>query len=183
MISLVFFSCQAKTTIPSLGQNTNTAKSSDSKKNSKLYTISGKVQQVSPYCGGARPSQEMLDRLAIPVDYPGKKFYVRRGKINTINTKIVSSFISGKEGEFSIQLEPGTYSIILEEQLNEIKAEDYVKQYQQVDTQCLKEWWIQPYYLLEVKEKTITDLNFVFQHRCFISVDLPCITYTGPLPP
>ncbi len=148
----------------------------------KTYKVSGKVTQTFAYCGGAAPSQELLDQLAKPVAYAGKKFFIRRGKTNSINAKMIKSFTSGKEGEFSFILSPGTYSIILEEQLNIIKAGDLTKEFIEVDEKCLKEWWTKPYYLLEVKNKQITDLNFNFFKRCFFSNDIPCSTYNGPQP-
>ena len=51
------------------------------------------------------------------------------------------------------------------------------------DEKCLKAWWAKPYYLLEVKDKDISDLNFTFHHRCFVPGDIPCINYIGPMPP
>ena len=147
------------------------------------FIISGKVTQTSSYCGGAKPPQELLDRLATPVAYPHKKFYIRKGKVNSTKARIVTSFISDSIGTFSIRLAPGIYSIILEEQLYKIKACKYTKQYQQVDNRCLQQWWAKPYYLLEVKDNNNTELNFNFHKRCYIPGDVPCITYTGPLHP
>ena len=149
-------------------------------KSLKTYTVSGKVTQNFPYCGGAAPSQELLEKLAKPVAYAGKKFFIREGKTNSINAKILESFSTGKDGEFSIRLAPGIYSIILEEQLKLIKAEDLTKEFIEVDEKCLEEWWSKPYYLLEVKNYDINDLNFNFFHRCFILNDIPCINYNGP---
>ena len=148
----------------------------------KTFTVSGKVTQTFPYCGGAAPSKELLEKLAKPVAYAGKKFFIREGKTNSINAKILESFSTGKDGEFSIRLAPGIYSIILEEQLKLIKAEDLTKEFIEVDEKCLEEWWSKPYYLLEVKNYDINDLNFNFFHRCFILNDIPCINYNGPQP-
>jgi hypothetical protein len=149
----------------------------------KTYSIKGKVTQTFSYCGGAAPSKEMIDNLAKPVAYPGKKFFVRRGKINSTENKIVKSFISDSIGEFSIDLPAGTYSIIQEEQVNEIKASHLIKENLEVDSACLQKWWSEPYYILEVNGKNKEPLNFNFHHRCFISSDIPCISYHGPMPP
>lgn len=148
----------------------------------KTYTVSGKVTQTFPYCGGAAPPQELMEKLAKPVVYAGKKFFIRQGKTNNRDAKIITSFITGKDGEFSIQLSTGTYSIILEEQVNSIKAQDLTREFIQVDEKCLEEWWSKPYYLLEVKNNDINDLIFNFYHRCFIVNDIPCINYVGPQP-
>ncbi len=151
------------------------------RKSLKIYLISGKVTQTFPYCGGARPTKEILERLATPAVFANKKFYIRRGKINSTTAKIIKSFITDSSGGFSIQLQPGTYSIILEEQLYKIKEEHYKKPNQRVDIKCLTKWWAKPYYLLKVENNNIADLKFNFQRRCFIDSDIPCIYYTGQL--
>ena len=151
-------------------------------KTTPLYTVSGKVQQQFPYCGGARPTREMLIKATNPVAFPNKTFYLRNGNTNTENGTIAKSFTTNKEGLFCVKLSPGTYSIILEEQLKAIHPEDYRSENQKVNEQCLIEWWKKPYYLLEVKDQNIISLNFTFIHRCFLTTDIPCITYTGPLP-
>ena len=149
----------------------------------KTYTITGRVTQTAAYCGGAPPPQQVLDQLATPVAYPGKKFYIRKGQVNDPGAGIVQGFTTGADGEFSIELSTGTYSLIVEEQRKNIKATDLEKEFQQVDKQCLLEWWIKPLYVLQVKDKNISGLSFNFHHRCFISGDIPCITYNGPMPP
>jgi hypothetical protein len=149
----------------------------------KEYTVFGKVTQTSPYCGGAKPPKELLDQLATPVAYPNKKFYIRLGKTNNAKASIIKSFTADSAGSFSIRLVPGTYSIILEEQVHKMKASNYTKKYELADNKCLQEWWAKPYYLLEVKNKNIEELNFVFHHRCYLSSDIPCITYIGPVHP
>ena len=103
--------------------------------------------------------------------------------MNNTKTKIITSFTTDSAGVFSVQLVPGTYSIILEEQLDEIKKDDYSTKYQLVDNECLQEWWAKPYYLLEVRDNHIILLNFNFAHQCYINNDLPCINYTGPRHP
>ena len=154
-----------------------------SKSKRQTYLISGHVSQSSSYCGGARPTQEMLDKIAIPVAYPNKKFYIRKGKTNSLNLKFLKTFNSDKDGNYTIRLPKGIYSIILEEQLKEINIGDYTTTNQQVDTNCINEWWSKPYYLLEVNNKNIDHLDFDFHHRCFVTNDIPCLNYVGPMPP
>jgi hypothetical protein len=40
--------------------------------------VSGEVTQTSSYCGGARPSDEMVQEQNRPKPYGGKKFYIRK---------------------------------------------------------------------------------------------------------
>ncbi|MCC6371738.1 MAG: hypothetical protein IT236_12085, partial [Bacteroidia bacterium] len=46
-----------------------------------------------------------------------------------------------------------------------------------------KEWWSKAYFVLEIKDKNIDGLEFNFHHKCFIEGDVPCLNYTGPMPP
>lgn len=146
------------------------------------YLIKGNVKQTSSYCGGARPSQEMLDEFATPKPFPNKTFYVLKGKTNNLSNKIIATFTTDTNGNFSFKLPPGTYSILVEEQTKPIKAQDYTNKYQTVNDKCLQRWWQKPYYLLIVKNKN-KPLNFIFNHRCYINNDIPCITYIGPKHP
>lgn len=151
-------------------------------KQSKKITISGKVLQTFNYCGGAKPIQAVLDNLAKPKAYPNKTFYIIKGDLNTINSILIDSFVTQKDGSFSSKLAPGIYSIIVEEQLKPIDANKYQTKNQKVNEQCLKDWWKKPYYILNVKRTNISNLNFTINHRCFLSIDIPCISYIGPYP-
>ncbi len=143
--------------------------------------VLGHVQQQDQYCGGARLPQEKLDEITRVKPFPNKTFYVRSGSINTLESKVVASFTTDQQGRFSITLPPGIYSIILEEQLNTIDYELYRGKNQQVDEKCLAEWWKKPYYVLTVPPSTPPDpLRFLFIHRCHLTTDIPCITYSGP---
>src|SRR4051812_11044433 len=85
-------------------------------KHTALLTVSGKVTQTSSYCGGARPSEEMMEQYNKPKPYAGKIFYVRKGKENN-KKAVVLKFISDSAGNFSFQLPAGSYCIIQQEQL------------------------------------------------------------------
>jgi hypothetical protein len=155
------------------------------KKNGTLkFIVSGKVTQISSYCGGAQPSPEILAGYEAPSPYAGKTFYIRKGKINTTKQPVILSFKADANGKFSIELPPGTYSIIQEPQIKKINPNEYnIEGSISADADCLKKWWEKPYYILEIKEKNITGLHFEFHHPCFISADIPCLQYIGPLPP
>ncbi len=124
----------------------------------------------------------MVTKAATPVAYPYKTFYVRAGNTNSENGKLIARFTTDKEGIYSIALSPGIYSIIVEAQLNLINPTEYKTENQRVNEPCLVDWWKKPYYLLEVNDQNITSLNFTFVHRCFLTNDIPCITYIGPMP-
>jgi len=184
-LSIVIFSFLACGT----KHKASTEKSSEkteTQSSEKKASISGTVTQTSSYCGGARPPDFLLEQLAEPKPYPNKKFHLIKGDTNTTAHKIILSFTSDSAGNFSFQLETGTYSILLDEQASPPDAKKYKKQSQSIDEDCYKNWWAQPYYLLEVpptsQTTTIKGLNFNFHHRCFISSDIPCLHYQGLMP-
>ena len=146
-------------------------------------TISGTVTQSDTYSGGVKPTGEKLKRLTAPRAFPGMKFHVIKGNTNVIAREIVLSFTTGEAGDFSFQLSPGAYSVIVDEQVSPPDAAKYQTQFISVDEAAFNQWWAKPFQLLEVKATNITDLKFHFQHRKFISNDIPCLRYTGPYPP
>ena len=148
----------------------------------QTYSITGTLLQTSSYCGGAKPTQEILDRFATPKPYPNKTFSIRKGSKNNICNKIIKKFITDCNGNFSFNLPKGTYSIIVEEQVEPIKAKDYNTKLQTVNDSCLQKWWSEPYYLIKVEKKN-NPLHFTIHHQCYIDNDIPCITYVGPKHP
>jgi hypothetical protein len=151
---------------------------------SKEKSISGKVMQTSSYCGGAEMPPEMLEEYSKPYPYNGKVFYIRKGKINSTKAAVVLSFTVNALGKFLYQLPPGIYSIIQESQFKALNLKDYQNNgFTKEDADCLKKWWLKPYYILEVKDKDISNLHFEFHHPCFVSGDIPCVQYDGPMPP
>lgn len=146
-------------------------------------TISGTVTQTSSYCGGAQPTDELITELQTPRIFPGKKMHVIKGDTNTAKREIVLDFITDEKGTFSFQLAPGTYSILLDEQILKPNARQYETKDILVDEKCYNEWWGKPYYLLHVSSAPITNLSFNFQRPCFIDYDIPCLRYNGVMPP
>lgn len=148
-------------------------------------TVKGKLMQTSKYCGGAKPSEEILKDAATPKPYEGKVFYVRVGKKNSTKAEVITSFTTDANGEFSFQITPGTYSIIQEKQLNALTSADLRSSdpNTKVDSKCMKNWWVKPFHLLVVKTENITIPDWTIHHPCFVSGDIPCIKYVGPMPP
>lgn len=147
-------------------------------------TVKGKLTQTSPYCGGARPSEEVLKEAATPKPYANKVFYVRKGKTNSKKAEVITSFTTDVNGEYSFQITPGTYSIIQEKQLKALTSADLRSSEDiKVDTTCMKKWWAKPFYLLVVKTENIVIPDWNIHHKCFVEGDIPCMSYTGPMPP
>lgn len=154
----------------------------------KKVTVSGIVMQTSSYCGGAAPPDFIIKELETPRPLAGKKLHIIKGDTNIANRPIVLSFISDSAGKFSFRVEPGLYSVLLEEQIPLPDAKKYSTKNQSIDEACYKKWWAKPYYLLEVedssnKSTSLEGLVFLFHKRCFINSDVPCLSYLGPFPP
>jgi hypothetical protein len=86
--------------------------------------VKGKVEQTFPYCGGAKPTKEIVDECNTSKPFANKVFYLRNRKLNTRTNNIIKTFTTDSLGNFSLKIRQGSYSIIVEEQLKDIKSED-----------------------------------------------------------
>lgn len=150
---------------------------------SAKIVVSDTVTQSDGYRGGMKPTPERLKQLTAPRPFAGKRFHVIRGSTNTVNRDIVLTFTTSETGTFAFTLPPGTYSLLVDEQVPPPDCKPYRSQSISVDEAAFNQWWEKPYYLLEVNTADIVELKFHFHHRPFISNDIPCLRYTGPYPP
>ena len=81
-------------------------------------TITGNIQNNSNYLGGANPPQEIVDNLAVYRPSENQTFYVRSGDTNTPYTTVLTSFTTNASGNYSLDLQPGIYSIISQQRFN-----------------------------------------------------------------
>jgi hypothetical protein len=132
--------------------------SNQSEKKVKKYSVSGVITGTSSYCGGARPTDEMLADIATPKPIPNKKIYIKKGEINLFKSKVLLTLITDTVGNFKAKLPPGKYLIVDEDKkdltyynrlLKEHKEE--TKSFDAVDSICLKEWFLKPDFIFEVK--------------------------------
>lgn len=148
------------------------------------YKVSGKITHSSSYCGGAAPDPGMVAEMNMPKPYRGKKLYIKKGDSNANNVKILDSIISDNAGLFELYLAPGKYCILQPGQLQNGLLEMYMKNnHYIVDAQCLEQWQQSCYKTIVVTDSDITDLEFHFHKPCFTPEGVPCINYSGPLPP
>jgi hypothetical protein len=147
------------------------------KKKGVKYSVEGTVFEINPYCGGAAPSPEQEN----PKPHPkaGIKLLIRKGNFNDPQTPVIDSLVSDADGNFKIQLAPGTYSLI-----EPWKKEKYIvpqdRQYLHYDTACYRKMYHESDYTLVVKNK-MKDVAITFQRHC--QWQQPCAQYDGPLPP
>ena len=144
------------------------------------YNVSGKIITNKLYCGGAQPTQAILDALKTPIAFKNKTLYVKYQSDNYSEQEVVSSFTSNNLGEFTLQLKPGKYAVFVEEQINKQDYKD--RENLILDQACSKAWLNKPYYIIDVVNEHINGIEFTFPKRCFIKEDNPCLRYTGPRP-
>jgi len=155
--------------------------------NTNLKTIFGKIVQTSDYCGGAAPTQEMIDKIGMETHFPDKELYIREGNFNLLSKPIIKDFLSDKYGKFEISLPQGEYCIIEKIKKEDFKIPDFTElnkqlppnsQYIIQSEQCFKEWWGTCDRLLSVNNQGIEDFVIKFHHSC----EQPCVS-GGPQPP
>lgn len=157
-----------------------TSQISCAQRKAKYYTVSGTVTSTSSYCGGARPTDEMMAELAKPKPEAGKQLFLKSGKENSKSNSIIISFNSDSLGQFNIKLKNGTYCIV-EEYKSKALAIPKNDENSKWDEKCLTEEYARCDYQLEVNNKNVDGVNINFHKPCQWST--PCLQYGGPLPP
>ena len=145
--------------------------------------VDGSVVMHKPYCGGMAPTPEMARGVLKPM--PNTNFFIRKGDGNHAKSRIAASFTTDDEGNFSVNLKPGQYSVMHGDKL--LSLEEFKKKngpkgahYKAVKSPCFAEWHQRADFLLNVRADTTVTLRY--SSRCFEGMN-PCIRYTGPLPP
>lgn len=145
-----------------------------------LLKVSGYITQTSSYCGGARPSEEMLEEYGKPKPYPGKTLYISKSG----SREVFSRFVSNDSGYFSLSLPAGSYRVWQDEQLRPFKpGQESENKMIVADTSCLRRWWNTPLGEFELESESVNLKSINFHRPCFVSGDVPCMSYTGPMPP
>jgi len=152
------------------------------KKSVEAYTtITGKVTTTTDYCGGARPSEEMLEQMRTPKPAIKKAIFIKYGTVNSEKTRLIKRIITDSNGMFSVKLKKGyTYQFLEEWQCVGFKmpqATEWVKW----DEKCLRARYVTPNFVLNTKKPKQRDITFNYHLPCFYNPY--CGEYSGPLPP
>jgi len=133
---------------------------------SQKKLVSGQINFMQPYCGGARPTPEIIADAAKPKPYANKTlvFVSAKGKIDSVKTN--------NNGEFSAKLKVGTYKLF--------EAWRYYKKaagglaVSDFDGECLKAEWKKEIkeIIVTKKETKISDKNEIIE---ICPWNLPCI--------
>lgn len=155
----------------------------DVQQGSRMVTIQGSLKFTYSYCGGARPSDEMLKRLETPRAVAQYVLYLKSGSANS-ETSVIDSASCNEEGRFSFRVTPGNYTILIPEQCKPFNVKNYTSQYIQVDDkECLRAWWEKGLYSVFAHKEEVILPDTVLHQRCDGLGFVPCTSYSGPLRP
>lgn len=141
-------------------------------------TISGKVVQTSDYCGGAAPTQEMIEFLKKEKPFPHKELFIRPGTLNRFRP-ILQKFVADAEGNFKIALPPGDYCLVEESKKDEPKIPESAKgnlEGAKSRAACFEEWYRTCDNVLKVGKQNLKGVLIKFHHQCHP----PCVTGLPP---
>ena len=143
------------------------------------FQVTGSIMQTVSYCGGAQPTQAMLDSFNTPKGIAFGKLFVKLGGMNKEEVKIIDSIVADANGNFSIYLPAGNYCLV-----EEWKSKPFIlplnNANQTVDSICYKKLYNTCDFELRIASKNINNVKVVFHRTCFFNK--PCISYHGPLP-
>jgi hypothetical protein len=162
-------------------------------KNATAYNVEIRTTQTSEYCGGSRPSEELLNELAQPKPIGNTTIYLRKGKDNDLSQPIIYSFTSDENGLINAKIEKGLYAIVLEHKKDQKTYDTWLELYGEetekfsaIDVNCFNSFFSQPDQTIEVinpelnqtaNQFTVNTINRCERRR------VPCASYKGPMPP
>jgi hypothetical protein len=155
------------------------------KSKSKMVVIEGFVTQTSDYCGGAAPSEEMLENLRKPVPLAEKVLYIRIGAKNkptrSGQNPIYKKVVTDANGKFSVKLKSNvTYCFIEGWKAKPFKVPANTA-YIVWDAACLYEKYVNADLVIKVSKSKNEVVKINYHQPCFFRPY--CGTYSGPLPP
>jgi hypothetical protein len=159
--------------------------SATKKTKTKWVLVHGMVTQTADYCGGAMPSDEMLEQLKSPKPLADKELFIQIGVRNKPSRKGQNTFykkvMTDKNGAFTVKLKSGlTYCFIEDWKAKPFKVPNNTP-FVVWDAACLYEKYSNADYVLKLNQKSNQPIQINFHKPCFFSPY--CGTYSGPLPP
>ncbi len=133
------------------------------------------VTALKPYCGGARPTPDMVKASETPVPFSHKTMILLRsdGKIDSVRTD--------EGGKLDLRLKKGKYQLF--ETWRYYKLAPGNRELTAFNKECLTGEWKQPYKVITVSKSgfTVRDSAAIIQ---YCDWRLPCITDdgNGPVP-
>jgi hypothetical protein len=151
-------------------------------KNDKI-TVKGKIEIHKPYCGGAKPDEEMLKGVYEP--YSNSVFYLKKSMNNDKNLETILTFSTDENGFFEFIIEKGYYVVIHEDKT--FSFERYVEKYDKstnkyfeyIGDELARKEYESFDFEMDISENK--EYNQVYKTRCFVGLN-PLVRYNGPPP-
>lgn len=147
------------------------------------FTVAGIITTSSSYCGGAAPDPDLMRELQKTRPFSGIWLYLKEGTENNFGAPIIDSAMTNNDGFFRFLVDTGEYVIITKQMLDPNITNNYLSGNIQANSECLDEWQKNGLATIQISDSSITNLRFHFGERCFLPIGIPCLVYTGPMPP
>ncbi len=164
------------------GEKTGRYANPDIDLDAKSFTVTGHITIVSPYCGGAAPSNEVLENAKKPQAYAKQPILIRKGKTNALGTAMATRTTTDANGDFKVQLPAGDYCLVLAEKENARSNSFKATTTMVIDEKCDSKWLNKCDISFTVKDNNVSGLRLNLKKKCMLTTLSPCISYDGPLP-
>lgn len=152
-------------------------------------TVVINVTRSGVYCGGARPTDQMLEEIQSAKPFADKAIYVRLGAENDLSKKVVATAKTGADGKVILSLPLGTYSLVDDSRKDDVRYKALLKQFETppmyygpMDKGCLATWLSTPDLTFTVAAGANNVFQVNYSDKCSWQ-SIPCAQYNGPLPP
>jgi hypothetical protein len=156
--------------------------------NADILEVVVQLNYTESYCGGARPTEELLAEMSQSKPMVGERLYLRKGSANNIDEPVVASEITDNSGKAIFHVKSGQYCVVRASKSDNAQSEKWRKEllkgnelYGPVDIECLKKWLATPELVIEVGENGPLKFELLINKPCTWN-SIPCAQYIGPLP-
>jgi hypothetical protein len=163
----------------------NQKSASNSNLSPDQFMVTGKVEQKLTYCGGAKPTQDIIDNLKSPKALKNFKLYIKKDELNHQNALPIDSTVTNEQGHFKISLPQGNYIFLSELQLSQAKFEANLPVLKLTITNqnLLNNHFNNGLKKFAVAESNVIDLNILIQKKCDIPEGILGVKSTTMLRP
>lgn len=139
-------------------------------------TFRGKVTFVSPYCGGAAPSKEILEEMRRPRPLEQYEFFLKGGTRNN-GGPVLHRFRTDGAGNFNISLPPGNFCLCAREQTLSAAFHPELYEFEAMltDETAYTTWWKECRYSFQIRSGATVEKNLHFEVNCMTQSICPQI--------
>jgi hypothetical protein len=155
----------------------------------KEVLVEFRLMKKGGYCGGARPSDQMLLDIEKNSPLASTQFYIKAGHTNDPSAPAIYSSITDEEGLAFVNLKAGDYLLVFDEKQDWSQYMRWKEEfatakppYGAMDTLCLRNWIQTPEAVFQVHADSSHVVEIVRTDKCFWN-NIPCLEYLGSIPP